>query len=315
MLKFDRLSTFTIYTWRYIHENNMELEIGTDSLSENLDNVEFARPLGDRQNRRVYLITYSRANLKTIPDCEAFSKCILEAFDEGKSNKKVVEWACCMEDHADGGKHYHMAVSLDGTRRWNPVRNSIFKKYGINVHFSSRPHGYVAAYRYVCKNKTLNEVLHSPGHTDMTTIGSPKTKNAMGKSSSSIPKAHKRKAGEDHDNDQDCETSKPKTKRLSNFDVAQFMVANNVETKSELMRLALRRSENGDNDLHAYILNRTPKALADLIETTWMVQDAPKVAERESKSRIEIIEETAKGPCQSKANGCVVLKRCLQRTK
>ena len=86
----------------------------------------------------------------------------------------------------------------------------------------------------------------------MTTIGSPKTKNAMGKSSSSIPKAHKRKAGEDHDNDQDCETSKPKTKRVSNFDVAQFMVANNVKTKSELMRLALRRSENGDNDLHAF---------------------------------------------------------------
>ena len=43
----------------------MELEIGIDSLSENLDTVEFARPLGDRQNPRVYLITYSRANLKT----------------------------------------------------------------------------------------------------------------------------------------------------------------------------------------------------------------------------------------------------------
>ena len=56
----------------------MELEISIDSLSENLDNVEFARPLGDRQNWRVYLITYSRANLKTIPDCEAFSKCMLE---------------------------------------------------------------------------------------------------------------------------------------------------------------------------------------------------------------------------------------------
>ena len=69
----------------------MESEIGIDSLRENLDNVEFARPLGDRQSRRVYLITNSRANLKTIPDCKAFSKCILEAFDEGKSNKKVVE--------------------------------------------------------------------------------------------------------------------------------------------------------------------------------------------------------------------------------
>lgn len=125
----------------------------------------------------------------------------------------------------------------------------------------------------------------------------------MGKSSSSIPKARKRKAGEDHDNDQDCETTKPKTKRLSNFDVAQFIVANNVKTKLELMRLALRRSENGDNYLHAFILNRTPKALADLIETTWMVQDAPK------------LWKLPRDPANAKANGYVAQKRCLQRTK
>ena len=162
----------------------MEFEIGMDSLSKNLDNVEFARPLGDLQNRRVYLITYLRAIFGKIPDCQAFSKCVLEAFDEGKSNKKVVERACCRDDNADGGKYYLMAVSLNGTRR------------------------------------------------------------------------------------------------LSNFDVAQFIVANNVKTKSELMRLALRRSENGDNDLHALILNRTHKALADLQDgSRRMVQDTPKVAE------------------------------------
>ena len=77
------------------------------------------------------------------------------------------------------------------------------------------------------------------------------------------------------------------------------------------MRLALRRSENGDNDLHAFILNRTAKALEDLIETTWMVQDAPKVAERESKSRIGIIEETAKGTCQCKGEWLRCAKEVL----
>lgn len=82
----------------------MEFEIGMDGLSENLDNVEFARPLGDRQNRRFYLIAYLRSILERIPDFEAFSKCVLEAFDEGKSNTKVVEWACCRDDNADGGK-------------------------------------------------------------------------------------------------------------------------------------------------------------------------------------------------------------------
>ena len=93
------------------------------------------------------------------------------------------------------------------------------------------------------------------------------------------------------------------------------MVANNVKTKSELMRLALRRSENGDNDLHAFILNRTRKALADLIETTWTVQDAPKAAERESKSRIGIIEETAKGPCECKGEWLRCAEEVLAKNK
>ena len=81
------------------------------------------------------------------------------------------------------------------------------------------------------------------------------------------------------------------------------------------MCLALRRSENRDNDLHAFILNGTPKALADLIETTWMVQDAPKVAERESKSRIWIIEETAKRPSQCKGEWLRCAKEVLAKNK
>lgn len=42
------------------------------------------------------------------------------------------------------------------------------------------------------------------------------------------------------------------------------------------MRLALRRSENGDNDLHALVLNQPPKALADVQDgSRRMVQDTP----------------------------------------
>ena len=47
---------------------------------------------------------------------QLFSKCILDAFTKDKSSRTVKEWTCCMEDHADGGKHYRMSLDLSGTR-------------------------------------------------------------------------------------------------------------------------------------------------------------------------------------------------------
>ena len=51
----------------------------------------------------------------------------------------------------------------------------------VSVNFATKNCVYVAAYRYVCKNKALTDVLHSLGHSDMSNILSPATKNAMKK--------------------------------------------------------------------------------------------------------------------------------------
>ena len=59
-----------------------------------------------------------------------------------------------------------------------------------------------------------------------------------------------------------------KKKRLTNCDVSDFMTKKNIRQESELMKAALRRSENGEKDLQAFILNKSPKALFDLIATT-----------------------------------------------
>ena len=133
----------------------------------------------DNESRRAFLLTYSQADLSRFNNCKRFAECVLAALNEGKSNKSVLEWACCMEDHADGvGKHFHMAVKLNGTRRWRPVKNKIYERHGISVNFATENCGYVAAYRYVCKNKPINEVLHSPDHTNMENIRSPKNKTS-----------------------------------------------------------------------------------------------------------------------------------------
>ena len=43
------------------------------------------------------------------------------------------------------------------------------------------------------------------------------------------------------------------------------------------MQTALQRSENGKKDLQAFILNKSLKALSDLIATTWKMQAAPEM--------------------------------------
>ena len=111
-------------------------------------NMNDTTDFDDNESRRAFLLTYSQADLSRFNNCKKFAECVLTALHEGKSNKSVLEWACCMEDHADGvGKHFHMAIKLSGTRRWRPVKKPIYEHHGISVNFATENCGYVAAYR------------------------------------------------------------------------------------------------------------------------------------------------------------------------
>ena len=41
------------------------------------------------------------------------------------------------------------------------------------------------------------------------------------------------------------------------------------------MQAALQRNERAEKDLQAFILNKSPKAISDLIARTWKMQGAP----------------------------------------
>ena len=69
-------------------------------LNSSIDELDFNQSLGDRQVRRVYLITYSQANLEKFPNCTVFTDKILEYFTTVKDdNNPPVQWACCQEPH------------------------------------------------------------------------------------------------------------------------------------------------------------------------------------------------------------------------
>eukprot|EP00794_Sanderia_malayensis_P006582 gene6582-7325_t len=95
-------------------------------------------------------------------------------FNSGNSKVKVSHWACCKEMHEAGGFHYPCCLKLTGVKKWLSVKRDITKNHNIVVNFSDSHSHYIYAYRYVCKSDT--EVAHSPGHPDLSEVGSPRTK-------------------------------------------------------------------------------------------------------------------------------------------
>ena len=175
--------------------------------------------LSSRDVRRVYLISYSQANLEIVPTREAFARIILDVFDNvvPESNATVIHWVCSQESHTDGGLHYHMAVKLSGRRRWLRVRNYIDQEYGVKVNFSDRHDNYYSAWRYTTKEDSSS--VQSTNHPDLQNDGAPITTNAS-------CALRERRLGE---GDEDNSNKKGKRKRsLSIFDVSQIAVERRI---------------------------------------------------------------------------------------
>lgn len=125
--------------------------------------------VGIRQQRQVYLITYSRANLTSFPTRESFATAIVTAF-ERTTVAKVLHWVVSVELHNDDsererGSHYHMAVKLSRKSRWSSVRSFLDKEFHIQVNFSDVHSTYYSAYRYTVKEDA--EPLLSDNHPDL----------------------------------------------------------------------------------------------------------------------------------------------------
>ena len=111
---------------------------------------------------------------------------MLEAkFNAGPGKARVSHWACCLEEHQEGGFHYHVSLKLSAPKKWLMVKNTIAKEHNVTVHLSDNHDNYIAAYKYVCK--TDNQVFHSVSHPDFSEIGSPKTKNSTQPRSQALP--------------------------------------------------------------------------------------------------------------------------------
>ena len=97
--------------------------------------------------------------------------------------------------------------------------------------------------------------------------------------------------------------STPAKRRLSNSEVAKFLVENDIKTDTHLMSVANQRQSEDQPDLFNFILNKSCKSLSELICVTWKMHSAPKTIERQHKCRLDLVVETADTACVEGCNG------------
>ena len=256
-------------------------------------------------NRRQYLVTYSQADMEQFPTRDSFCDALIDCF-QGPSGKVVAEyWACCLEEHENtSGYHYHASVKLSGPKRWDPVRKALLNNYGLKVNFSDKHDSYYSAYRYVSKKDP--NVFHSPNHPDLQEVGSPKTKKCIAAFRKKCSDKRKAKSSASADNAQTqtcCDQASKKPRRLSNLDVSEFLVKNNIKTEEELMSKAKEQLKCGKKDLANFVYNRSEKSRLELIKTAWKMEAATASIARGNKNRMELIREASSQECVDKCEG------------
>ena len=244
--------------------------------------------------RRSYLVTYSKANLEKFPTRESFAEAVVETFVSKRSCSKPQHWACCIEKHADGDYHYHLAMKLTGPKKWLESKRAIQQKFGIVVNFSDHD-GYYSAYKYICKHD--DNVYHSPNHPNLDEIGSPQTKNCH---KAYRERRSKRQATTNAVHGEQ-DPSRKKIRKLSNIEVSEFIVKNGIKDETALLAMANEQSLEGKKDLVNYVLCHSSKGLNELIQQTWKMKNASKILERKNRSRMDIVREAAAGQC---VQGC-----------
>ena len=60
------------------------------------------------------------------------------------------------------------------------------------------------------------------------------------------------------------------------------------------MGVTKQQQVGGLSDIHRFILNKSPRSLADLIETTYKLNEAPEKVERKNKERMKVVMDFIK---------------------
>ena len=82
----------------------------------------------------------------------------------------------------------------------------------------------------------------------------------------------------------------------------------------ELQALAFEQKKAGKTDLAEFLINRSPRVIADILSTSWEIEQSSAKLERSKKTRIELLEEAGNSDCVEGCNGerLICAKEILQ---
>ncbi|CAH3046804.1 unnamed protein product [Porites evermanni] len=212
------------------------------------------------------------------PTRSSFAEAVVQSFADTPA--KVVQWCCCLEQHVQSGVHFHMAMKLDKNQRWLPSKRYLLERCGISVHFSATHENYFSAWKYVTKED--RDYIQSDGHPDLTSATAPRTTKASStKRTTAMEKREKGALSTDN-----CEE-----------------LTKNIKSRTELLALAREQKVEGKTDIAEFIVNRGAKVVADVLATTWELENSKDNLERQRKSRIQLLKEVRDGECVQNCSG------------
>ena len=233
--------------------------------------------------RSVYLITYSNADLNKVKSREEFAEIWVNAF--GSDN--VRQWACSCEKHkVSDTVHYHLALKLNRVKRWKMAKESVSKNEGIVCNFQEFHTNYYDAFGYVKKEDP--DYITSEGHPILT--NSPQTKKA----SSAAKRICIESAADVRVRQPSAKKSKVKLDTVTVYDI---IISNNLVNERELFVLAHTQKQEGKTDLLEFILKMSDKRRSELIKTAWRIENCTKETERLKQTTLEIMQKAKSCAC------------------
>ena len=97
--------------------------------------------------------------------------------------------------------------------------------------------------------------------------------------------------------------AKRRKKRLSAYEVSEVIVERGIKTLTELQALAFEQKKEEKIDLAEFLITRTPRAVADILNSAWEIEGAQEKLLRARKTRIELLQEAKNWQCIEGCNG------------
>ena len=317
----DKLSS-TQFNTTYIELPEIELsddEVGDDEdftllqrqrqIIQQHSSSDF-KELTENLVNRTYLLTYSQANMELFPSFLGNSRIQFgEACVAAFGGVDAVDFYCvALEEHRDGGKHFHVSILLSKPKRWLGAQKHL-SDLGMKVHFGTSGSMYAGAYYYTTKtDKDYHHGNASKQHPRRDVIGA-NSKAAVANQAYRQNAARKRDslsasaAGSAAAN-VGKKVKKEKPKRFSKLNAVDIIMSQQLSNDDQLMLYAKHRRENvGDERLLEYLVKVGEKGRAELLRDARKLETCAESVALANTQRLDIIHavlETGVCTCDTK---------------